>query len=129
MAKELNFKLDRVGRNRYPWEKWTNGSAWLLVRGEDFTCSVASMKSAVHGYASRNDLSVVTRIPSPAEVAQLTGGDEYKAALDVTGSSQGLFVQFLPHTPDDARDDEAAPVPNARTRKPMKTLRRTNTAK
>jgi hypothetical protein len=117
MAKELSFELDTSGRAKYPWDQWTNGKAWLLVRGEDFTCSIPSMRSAIHQYARRNNLTVVTTIPAPAEVARLRGErNPMTIAIESNLSPlQGLFVQFTPEGAD-----------STPAKKPKRKLRRTS---
>lgn len=129
MAKELSFGLDRTGNTKYPWDQWTNGKAWLLVRGEDFTCGVESLRSAIHQYATRHDLSVVTRKPSPADIARLRGKNEMQAAMSgMTDPREGLIVQFMPDLPDDAVEVSSPPKKPKRALKKLK-RRPSNVAK
>lgn len=47
---------------RYPWTEWFDGRPWRLLPGEDFTCSLAGIKSTIHAAARARKLDVITRM-------------------------------------------------------------------
>lgn len=116
MAKELSYKLDSTGRATYPWEKWTNGNAWLLVRGEDYECSLLSIRSAVHQHARRNGLRVTTTTPSSDEIARHKG-EHSPVNLEDLGvrKYEGLIVQFEPR--EERRPAKVAKRPGKKLRR------------
>lgn len=52
-------KNDTLASNRrgptpkYPWSEWADGSAWRIVRGEDYDVPTASMARAIYSHAER----------------------------------------------------------------------------
>lgn len=52
----------------YPWDEWTDGSAWRIRRGVDFETSTQSMRSVLTTYAGRNNLNVRTSVPDASTV-------------------------------------------------------------
>jgi hypothetical protein len=61
MAQELSDDdaMALVGRSRqdgavYPWDMWANGGWWLLTEGEDYTVTLAAVRSSAYGYARRS---------------------------------------------------------------------------
>ena len=61
MAERIHSFSPQRGRPRtYPWDVWTDGSAWRLREGEDFEVSSASMVSTLHKHAERAGLVVTT---------------------------------------------------------------------
>lgn len=36
---------------RYPWDMWTNGQVYNIIRGEDFRCAFSSMKQQLYSRA------------------------------------------------------------------------------
>jgi hypothetical protein len=59
---ELKFP-PRSNEEKYPWDKWFDGSVWLLKQGEDFDVDIESMRSAVYMAASRHGIKVRTHVP------------------------------------------------------------------
>ena len=59
---ELKFP-PRANEEKYPWDKWFDGSVWLLKQGEDFDVDIESMRSAVYMAASRHGIKVRTHVP------------------------------------------------------------------
>lgn len=62
MARRLEtyqFGVKR-GNPKYPWEKWTDGEPWELVRGKDFTCTPGSL--VVYLYHKARELDTVERV-------------------------------------------------------------------
>lgn len=49
----------RSARNRYDWDKWTNGKTWRVRHGRDFHCSVAGFVAGLYVRASRDDSKVI----------------------------------------------------------------------
>ncbi len=47
--------------SRYQWSQWLDGSAWQLVRGEDFTASTSSVINSARDKAARKGGKVRTR--------------------------------------------------------------------
>lgn len=48
----------RPPTRRYPWDEWTDGSAWKLVRGEDFDQEVDQFRNRLYPQAKRRGLKV-----------------------------------------------------------------------
>lgn len=49
----------RRGKPKYPWNKWTDGEPWEVVRGKDFTCTPGSL--VVYLYHKANELGMNVR--------------------------------------------------------------------
>jgi hypothetical protein len=62
ILEELKFP-PRANEEKYPWDKWFDGSVWLLKQGEDFDVDIESMRSAVYMAASRHGIKVRTHVP------------------------------------------------------------------
>lgn len=43
---------------RYPWEDWTNGQVWKILRGEDFNSTMDAMTHTLYRAAKRTGLRV-----------------------------------------------------------------------
>jgi hypothetical protein len=62
MAKRVdNVDFTRHPRGKYNWAEWTDGSTWQIEQGEDFKCSVVSMKGHIYSHAFKNDRKVRVR--------------------------------------------------------------------
>jgi hypothetical protein len=59
MAKRLDAF---PGGPPHDWDKWLDGSPWLLRRGEDFEIGVASMRAAASRAARGRGLKIRTRL-------------------------------------------------------------------
>lgn len=70
MAKTIEMQLRPLGRHKYPWHEWSNGEAWLLTYGEDFTVPVDSMRRAAHTHAKRTGMGIATRATKEGLVVQ-----------------------------------------------------------
>ena len=46
---------------KYPWTEWCDGKIWELTPGEDFECSIDSMRQQAYQAASKMGLSATTR--------------------------------------------------------------------
>ncbi|MEA2411898.1 MAG: hypothetical protein QOC77_2459 [Thermoleophilaceae bacterium] len=56
------FEGGGAGRpQKYPWEKWEDGSVWKIARGEDYEIPTQSMQVNLHLRASKDNLKVRTR--------------------------------------------------------------------
>jgi hypothetical protein len=93
MARELStFPKRRPPGQRYPWDEWTNGRPWEIMRGEDYDISTENMRTNLHMRASSMGRKVKT---------QKVNGQQ----------GEGLVFQFLPEQggamkPKDALLDE-----------------------
>lgn len=45
---------------RYPWDEWTDGSAYRVKHGRDFTCSIDGFITQLHRQASLRSKRVET---------------------------------------------------------------------
>lgn len=62
MAKRVDnvdFKIH--ARTKYDWAEWMDGSTWQIEQGDDFVCSVASMKGHIYSHAFKNEKKVNVR--------------------------------------------------------------------
>lgn len=50
---------------KYPWEEWTDGQTWILKQGEDFDCTIPSMRAIVHAKARELEQKVTTKLWNP----------------------------------------------------------------
>lgn len=48
----------RPPARRYPWNEWTDGSAWRLVRGEDFDQPIDDFRNRLYPQAKKRRLKV-----------------------------------------------------------------------
>lgn len=46
---------------KYPWDRWSDGSAWTIIRGEDYDVPTASMARAIYSHAERYGRTVEIR--------------------------------------------------------------------
>lgn len=68
MAKEMkhhswdDYGLQRTQPiyNRYPWERWLNGSMWLLIEGEDYE-NLEGFRNYLYAYCYRHSIEVKTQ--------------------------------------------------------------------
>ena len=62
MATELStFPKRRPPGQRYPWDEWTNGRPWQIMRGEDYDISTENMRTNLHMRASSIGRTVKTQ--------------------------------------------------------------------
>jgi hypothetical protein len=62
MATQLNtFPGPRAPQRRYPWDEWTNGRPWQIMRGEDYDISTENMRTNLHMRASSMGRTVKTQ--------------------------------------------------------------------
>jgi hypothetical protein len=58
-------RIDRLPTNPnvpgYQWDQWSDGEPWLLIEGEDFTCTRSSMETNVRRQARRIGKGVFVR--------------------------------------------------------------------
>lgn len=91
MATELStFPKRRPPGQRYPWDEWTNGRPWQIMRGEDYDISTENMRTNLHMRASSIGRTVKTQ----------------KITDD---QGEGLIFQF---SPDEAEQDVATEPKN-----------------
>lgn len=55
-----DFTRNRLGRYNpiYPWDDWTDGSIWIIRRGDDYTCEQKAMKVGLYREAAKRHLRV-----------------------------------------------------------------------
>jgi hypothetical protein len=60
MAERITSLPDRRvgGPRKYPWDDWTDGSAWRIHQGVDFDVEPPSMAGLIRKHATRSGLSV-----------------------------------------------------------------------
>lgn len=69
-------KIETLSRNRkgpqpkYPWNEWANGSAWRIVRGEDYEVLTPSMARAIYSHAERYGLDVEVKLLLTADALE-----------------------------------------------------------
>lgn len=56
---------------KYPYDKWMDGSIWMITKGEDFTCTANSMRSALFSAAKERGLKVRTSVVKGSKPEQL----------------------------------------------------------
>lgn len=64
----------------YPWDTWTDGSAWRIRRGVDFEVSAESMAAQIRMRAGRDNVTVFARCPDDDTVEFQFSPDEASAA-------------------------------------------------
>lgn len=62
MARRLDEFPNQRRRSKYPWDRWFDGSTWLLRRGEDFETSAASMRATAFRAAAAGGKQLRTSI-------------------------------------------------------------------
>ena len=53
--------IDR-GSSKYPWNLWLDGQIWKLVRGTEYKCAAASMRTAAFLAARTRNKNVRTNM-------------------------------------------------------------------
>lgn len=48
----------RSARQRYDWDKWTNGKFWRVHKGKDFKCSATGFVASLYARAGRDGMKV-----------------------------------------------------------------------
>ena len=64
----------------YPWEKWTDGSAWRIRRGEDFEVPATSMAAMVRLRAKQDGLTATCRVVEDGAAVEFQFSAEEAAA-------------------------------------------------
>lgn len=54
--------LDRYNW-KYPWDQWTDGQVWELVRGEDFAPTIRNFRPQCYMVAQRRGMEIRTYAP------------------------------------------------------------------
>lgn len=67
MAHELGSDEAPEVREPYPWDKWTNGSWWSALSGEDYSCSTRSFQAYLYARARDHGLIVQTKVHPTTE--------------------------------------------------------------
>lgn len=90
----------RPPTRRYPWDDWTDGSVWRLVRGEDYDQETDQFRNRLYPQAHRRGLKVRTA----KRVERKRGGGE---PLE----REILVVQFYDPNASAAKNGASAQVP------------------
>jgi hypothetical protein len=61
---------------RYPWDEWLDGSAWELVRGDDFQSRLTTLRANAQAQAKRR------------------GGRARSKAVRTTDGREAVVIQF-----------------------------------
>lgn len=69
----------RASRRIYPWERWTDGSAWRIRQGEDFDVEPESMATMIRSRAKAEGLAATARVNGDVVAFQFYGPDEEAA--------------------------------------------------
>ncbi len=58
VLKGFEFPLHpRRAKQKYPWDEWTDGQVWQIVRGEDFDIRTSVMRTHLSGIARTRKLA------------------------------------------------------------------------
>lgn len=60
-------RIKSVGK-RYPWDRWTDGSAWRAKKGRDFKCSASGFRSTLYTHAEKIGATVSATVVDPKTV-------------------------------------------------------------
>ena len=63
----------------YDWDRWLDGSPWLLTRGADFEIDIASMRAAASRAAKARGLRVRTSAVQDADGSDALAVQAYRA--------------------------------------------------
>lgn len=70
--KGVDWGSSGVGRpQKYPWDKWQNGSPWEIVKGQHYNVPSHNMQVNLHMRASKADKVVRTRTVREGDVEKL----------------------------------------------------------
>ena len=61
MARKVD-NFPNLTKYDYPWEEWADGNVWVLTPGEDFQCSIESMRATCFNFANKRMLKLRTRV-------------------------------------------------------------------
>jgi hypothetical protein len=78
----------RPPTRRYPWNEWTDGSVWRLVRGEDFDQETDQFRNRLYPQASRRGM----KVRSAKRIEEVI--NESDATTRAT-QREVLFIQFF----------------------------------
>jgi len=70
-------KSGKTRRSKYPWDKWTDGQTYQVVRGEDYECKTISLIAALRWKANSlgMKLHTATDEDDKAVIFQFSGKD------------------------------------------------------
>lgn len=52
----------------YPWDEWFDGKTRILTRGDDFICTLTTIRAGIHTAAFRRGKSIRTRQISDTQI-------------------------------------------------------------
>ena len=73
MAQRLSQDLPTPpSQMKHPWDEWTDGGTWRLVRGQDFTAQITSFRNRCYGVAKERGMRVTVRTVADGTLESLT---------------------------------------------------------
>lgn len=130
MARRLSeFPGDhRVGKAKYPWDEWTDGSVWEIRRGDDYDVATENMRVNLHMKAdalSRKVRTSKVRLnDGEGLVFQFLASEDEEAVLmaaqqdpDATGAAIELLYADLSDIYERAREEVTIPRADGRRQK------------
>ena len=57
-----DFEFTHRGSAKYPWDLWLDGQVWKIIRGTDYQCASASMRTAAFLAARTRNKNVRTNM-------------------------------------------------------------------
>lgn len=80
MGERIESFETRQGRPAiYPWNEWTDGSAWRIRRGRDFEIEPALMAQAIRVHGRRNGVPASASVDGECVEFQFTPSQEEAA--------------------------------------------------
>lgn len=74
MAEVVN---ETISREKYPWDKWTDGQTWVAVEGADFDISPSNFRAQLHVKATKlENTRVTTAIRGDRVIFQFSKKDD-----------------------------------------------------
>lgn len=76
------FKIEsrQKGQPKYPWEEWSDGSPWKIMKGVDYEIEDIGMAGLIYHHASRYGLIVTVQRNDGYIVFQFLGAKKVKHA-------------------------------------------------
>jgi hypothetical protein len=57
-----DYEFIGAGSGKYPWDLWLDGQVWKLVRGTDYECTSASMRTSAQQVGKNRNKDVRTNM-------------------------------------------------------------------
>jgi hypothetical protein len=94
MARKLSAKevaqveWNDANKSHHNWDEWTNGEAWELTQGEDFTVAVETFRTQAHQAAKRRNMSLSTSKKDNKIVVKFTPKPADDNVVPINGSTE-----------------------------------------